>query len=805
VTRSQSITEFVRGATGTLPVNTQYRRLLLGFTLAAIFLYLAFGQLEWGSIGAAVSSARRGPLLLALVFLIFGFWTRITRWWWMLRVFEPELPLGNCIRPFLISMAVNNTLPFRAGDVFRTVGFRDELRSPAMRVLGTLVVERLLDLLVLLAFFFIGFIGLSSVAVNQLPPLFVNATITIAAACLIGLLTLLLLPHQVQKVFRWSYRRWLGHNAAASTQARLQQLFGALSLLRSPKLSLQLLALTIIAWTFEGGVFAAVAWSLQADSAPLGPWFSLALGTLATLIPSSPGYVGTFDYFTMLGLISYGCDRETAAVFTLLVHLFLWVPVTLVGAIFLAMLKRRSQVMADKESPIAPPLKHRIDCQGSPHIVVIGAGFTGLTAAYELARHGIKVTVLEQSTDVGGLAGSFEVNGERLEKFYHHWFTNDQHVMQLVKELKAEDRVVYRPTRTGMYYAKNFFRLSSPLDLLRFKPLSLVNRIRLGLLVVRARTVKRWQVLESLTAEEWLLQLCGRQVYRVVWEPLLRGKFGPFATEVSAVWFWNKVKLRGGSRSKDGAELLAYYQGGFAALAERLATEIESRGSQLKTGTAAKALLVEDGRLIGVKTSNGSIQADAVIATTALPIIAKLAEPHVSNDYLDRLRSIQYLANVCLVLELDRSLSDTYWLNVNDPAFPFVGVIEHTNFEPAETYGGRHIVYLSKYLPETEKLYRMADEQVLDYCIPYLQRMFPKFDRSWIQQHHVWRARYSQPIVVRHYSDLIPAMETPLPGLYISTMAQIYPEDRGTNYAIREGKKIGQMVASALKSNLSGD
>jgi protoporphyrinogen oxidase len=159
---------------------------------------------------------------------------------------------------------------------------------------------------------------------------------------------------------------------------------------------------------------------------------------------------------------------------------------------------------------------------------------------------------------------------------------------------------------------------------------------------------------------------------------------------------------------------------------------------------------------------------------------------------------VEYLANVCVVLELDRSLSDTYWLNVNDPGFPFVGVIEHTNFEPASTYGDRHIVYLSKYLPASAELYRMPDEQVLDYCIPHLQRMFPTFGREWVLGSHVWRARYSQPIVGTHYSRLIPSTDTPIAGLFLSTMAQIYPEDRGTNYAIRDGRRIGTTVAAAI-------
>ncbi|MBW3629616.1 MAG: NAD(P)/FAD-dependent oxidoreductase [Gemmatimonadetes bacterium] len=441
------------------------------------------------------------------------------------------------------------------------------------------------------------------------------------------------------------------------------------------------------------------------------------------------------------------------------------------------------------------------DSKRSPHVVIIGGGFAGLSAAWELSRKGIKTTVLETDAEVGGLAGSFLVNGEPLEKFYHHWFTNDAHVGDLVKELGTEDRILYRPTRTGMYFANHFFKLSSPLDVLRFTPLSFPSRIRLGLLALRARAVKNWKELEGLTAEEWLVKLGGAEVYRVVWEPLLQGKFGPFAKRVSAVWFWNKLKLRGGSRGKGGEEVLAYYRGGFAALAEQVAAGVRAGGGEVRTGVAATGLVVEGGRVSGVETSGGVIAADAVIATPALPLYADLVEPHVTAEYVAQLRKVEYLANVCGVLELDRSLSETYWLNVNDPAFPFVGVIEHTNFEPAETYGGRHIVYLSKYLPESEKLYGMERDEFVDFCIPHLQRMFPEFDRSWILDAHVWRARYSQPIVVRHYSKLIPAVETPVDGLYLCTMAQVYPEDRGTNYAIREGRKVGQQVAAALQED----
>jgi protoporphyrinogen oxidase len=433
-------------------------------------------------------------------------------------------------------------------------------------------------------------------------------------------------------------------------------------------------------------------------------------------------------------------------------------------------------------------------------VVVIGAGFAGLSAAWELVQRGVRVTLCEADEEVGGLAGSFEVGGTRLEKFYHHWFTSDTHVVELVRELGKQGEVLHRPTRTGMYFAHQFFRLSTPLDVLRFTPLTMLSRLRLGLLALRARRVRDWRELENLTAEEWLVRLGGREVYDAVWKPLLQGKFGEYAQEISAVWFWNKLKLRGGSRGRSGEEVLAYYRGGFAALAEQMATAICSSGGSIRLESPVTGLRVRDGRVVGVQTAQGQVRGDAVLATPALPIVADLVEPHASAEYTESLRRIEYLANICIVLELDRSLSETYWLNVNDPGFPFVGVIEHTNFEPAETYGGRRLVYLSKYLPESDELYRMPDDEVVRFCLQHLQRMFPALSREWVLDAHVWRARYAQPIVVRHYGSLIPPVETPLPGLYISSMAQVYPEDRGTNYAIREGRAAGRLIADALRT-----
>lgn len=435
------------------------------------------------------------------------------------------------------------------------------------------------------------------------------------------------------------------------------------------------------------------------------------------------------------------------------------------------------------------------------HIVVIGAGFTGLGAAYELARTRMAVTVIEKAQTLGGLAANFEIAHRPVEKFYHHLFTNDRDAIQLTKQLNCHDQLSFTPSKTGIYVQNNFFRLSAPLDVLRFTPLSFPHRIQLGLLLLRARRLKDYKSIESMTAEQWLRTMCSPEVYNTVWLPLLRGKFGAAASQISAVWLWSKLVLRGGSRSGTAKELLGYYRHGLGAFAQRIADHITSAGGTIKTEATAEALIVEAGRIRGVQTNDGPLYADAVIATTPLPIIADLVQPYVSKEYLAQLKRIRYLANLSLVLELSKRLSDFYWLNVTDPDFPFVGVIEHTNFQSPADYAGKHIVYLSKYLEDTDPLFSMNKDQLFEFSLPHIQRMFPEFDRSWVQGYHLFKAPYAQPIVECNYPSLIPPRQTPIKGLYIETMAHIYPQDRGCNYAIRNGRLIAKTVTNQIANS----
>jgi uncharacterized protein (TIRG00374 family) len=316
------------------PARRKWLRIVAGWCVAIVFITLAFRRVSFGEVVAALRTAHAAPLWLALLALAAGFTTRIVRWWWMLRVLEPGLPLRACIRPFLVSIAINNTVPLRVGDIVRAVGFRSALRTPPMAVVGTLLVERLLDVFVLLALLFVGLLALGQSVVPR--PFLIGGTV-IGVIATAGLLSLVLVPDVLHRLATMVLRR--APLLSAAWRDKLlglsNEFFTSLAIVRPPSRALALLAISVLAWSLEGSAYACVAWSLHANGAPFAPWFALATGTLATMIPSSPGYVGTFDYFAVRGLTAFGADHVIALSFALLVHLLLWLPVTVVGALYL--------------------------------------------------------------------------------------------------------------------------------------------------------------------------------------------------------------------------------------------------------------------------------------------------------------------------------------------------------------------------------------------------------------------------------------------------------------------------------------
>ena len=329
-------------------------------------------------------------------------------------------------------------------------------------------------------------------------------------------------------------------------------------------------------------------------------------------------------------------------------------------------------------------------------VVIIGAGYSGLAAAYELVQSGVHVEIFEQDSEVGGLAGTFELSpGVRIEKFYHHWFTSDRAVLSLIEELGLGSNLKYLQTNTGLYFANSVFRLASPLDLLCFSGIPFIDRVRTGLMALYARRINDWHKLEAQSAEEWLIRIGGRRSYQAIWKPLLAGKFGVEAPNISAVWFWNKLKLRGSSRDPQGKESLVYFKGGFGTLTAGLREKLQTLGVQIHLNTAVQKVCVEAGRCTGLQTAAGQVSADAVLCTVPLPTFLAMT-PDLPADFKSSAERIRFLGNVCLVLRLRRSLSDTYWLNVADPVIddgiarrrPLIFHVLHSNLMTAIRQGG---------------------------------------------------------------------------------------------------------------------
>ncbi len=432
-------------------------------------------------------------------------------------------------------------------------------------------------------------------------------------------------------------------------------------------------------------------------------------------------------------------------------------------------------------------------------IGVIGAGAAGLAAAYELLKKGHSVKVYEAAPFVGGQASTFDVGGGRLERGYHHLFKSDTYMVDLIHELGLGEKLAWIESKVGFYHDGKIYNFVTPLDLLKFKPLTLVNRIRLGLVTLYLQKTSNWKKFENVTAREWIIKWAGRQAYDVVWGPLLRGKFGASADEISMAWLWGKIYLRVASRDKSlQKEKLGYPMGSFGEVFEVLTDRIEAMGGEVHLSTPVTRVIVENNRATGleIKGSNGEAATenfDLIISTTPSYIFPRLV-PELPDDYRETLERIKYHAAILVVMVLKKPLSHIYWMNISGYKTPFLAVIEHTNFIDKSHYGGKHLVYLSNYLGKESPMYSMSREELMAEYLPHLKRLNPDFEESWIEEYYYHREEAAQPIVTTNYGEKIPAHRTPIDALYLANTTQIYPEDRGTNYSIRLGQRIAKLV-----------
>ena len=435
-------------------------------------------------------------------------------------------------------------------------------------------------------------------------------------------------------------------------------------------------------------------------------------------------------------------------------------------------------------------------------IAIIGAGMAGMAAAWDLARAGYSVDIYEAESRAGGLAAGFRDEGWdwELEKFYHHWFEGDKALLGLASELGVRDKILFPRPKTSFWIDGKIMRSEiSPSSVLRL-PLSPLSLVRFALGGAYLKLTPLWKTLERITADRWMRTFMGEEGYEKFFKPLLIGKFAEDYDKVNMAWMWARVVAR--------SLRLGTYTGGFQAFADELARQLQAKGVQLFLSTPVQKIRQQG--LMPVLTVNGEQRPyDGVLSTSSPWLMLKLTEGLSDTHYGDQMRQLKSIAGLCVVLALKQSvLTDgTYWLNLpastpdkRQNPFPFLALVEHTNYMDKAHYGGDTIVYCGDYVPPDHEYMKLSEDALVARFLPALKKVNPDFDASWVRKAWVWRAPYAQPVPFVGHSQNIPPIQTPFPNVFWASMSQVYPWDRGTNYAVEIGRYAARLVMGEKES-----
>jgi len=431
-------------------------------------------------------------------------------------------------------------------------------------------------------------------------------------------------------------------------------------------------------------------------------------------------------------------------------------------------------------------------------IGIIGGGPAGLALADDMSRAGWSVTLFEAAPELGGLARSFAFGDIRIERYYHFLCGSDTGYFRKLAELDLGHALRWRATKMGFFYRGRMYPFSSVADLLRFDGISLLGRLRYGLLALRCSLIEQWHRLDAVPAEAWLIRALGHDAYKATWYPLLRVKFDRFHDQISAAWVWHRIhRVARSRRTPLHKERLGFLAGGTDTLVTALEARLRERGVCLRPGTPVRRIVIEGARVRGIETADGTRWPfDAVAAAVPLPHFVRLA-PDLPPAYLAALGAIDFIGVICVTLRLRQRLSESFWLNVNDERVPFNGCIEYTNLNPDATPDGTSILYVPFYLPLNHPRFAHDDQQLVAECSRALSILNPRFRPEWILHASVSRDPYAQVICGTGFAARVPRHRTPVENLFLVESSQLYPADRTISGTIDLAREVAALLGAA--------